>query len=331
MIGVAIVGMGSRGMRVVELLRRQSQLRVVCGVEPDRQRRAAVVASESFPVGDQLEVALSDPAVHAVILTTPHSGHEDQVAQAARAGTHVFCEKPLGMTRESALRSVEACTRAKVVLGLGHERRFEPPMLELRRMIARGDLGTLLQVEANFSHDELVGSDKESWWRSPREAPAAGMTGPGIHLLDLCVSMLGEADRVVAHSATLATEMPAGDAIAALIRFRSGATAYVSAMLATPFVSRFQVFGSRGWAEIRGRGPGDARHGWAMTIRPAGGRPRVRRYPSADAALTNLQAFANAVEGLVPYPIRQVEMINSVAVMEAIFISTARGGAVVEV
>jgi predicted dehydrogenase len=331
MIGVAIVGLGTRGRRVVEILRRQSQLRIVCGVEPDPRRGAALAASERFPITDRLEAVLGDPAVQAVILATPHSSHEEQVARAARAGKHVFCEKPLGMTKESAVRSVEACSRARVVLGLGHERRFEPPMLELRRMIARGDLGTLLQVEANFSHDEMVGSDKQSWWRSPSEAPAAGMTGPGIHLLDLCVSLLGEADRVLAYSATLATDMPAGDAMAALVRFKSGATAYISAMLATPFVSRFQVFGSRGWTEIRARECAGSRQAWTMTTYLAGGRPRLRRYPSADAALTNLQAFANAVEGLVPYPIKQAEMISSVAAMEAIFVSSARGGAVVAV
>ena len=329
MIGVAIVGLGSRGRHVIRMLERQSQLQLVCGVDVDPDRGANTAAR--IPVTDRLDVVLANPAVQAVILATPHSLHEEQVTRAARAGKHVFCEKPLGMSRESALRSVNACSTAKVVLGVGHERRFEPPVLELRRMIARADLGTLLQVEANFSHDEMVGSDKQSWWRSPSEAPAAGMTGPGIHLLDLCVSILGEADRVVAHSETLATEMPAGDAMAALLRFKSGATAYISTILATPFVSRFQVFGSRGWVEIRDGKRDEPHQGWAMTTCLAGGHPEVREYPAADAALMNLKAFANAVEGLVPYPIQHSDMVNSVAAMEAIFVSAAGGGTVVAV
>jgi predicted dehydrogenase len=86
----------------------------------------------------------------------PHSLHEAQVVSAAEAGKHVFVEKPLALSRDSAMRALRACNLAGVVLGLGHERRFEPPIIELRRLATSGTLGTLLQAEANFSHDRFL-------------------------------------------------------------------------------------------------------------------------------------------------------------------------------
>ncbi|WP_289460261.1 Gfo/Idh/MocA family protein, partial [Klebsiella pneumoniae] len=73
---------------------------------------------------DYAEV-LADPSIDAVILTTPNSLHTAQVAAAARAGKHVFCEKPLALTQAEAAASVAICAKHGVQLGLGHERRFE--------------------------------------------------------------------------------------------------------------------------------------------------------------------------------------------------------------
>jgi predicted dehydrogenase len=75
----------------------------------------------------------------------------------------VFCEKPLALTRADARRAIEACNAKGVVLGVGHERRFEPPTLDLRRRVETGELGTLLQIEANFSQDKFLTLPAGNW------------------------------------------------------------------------------------------------------------------------------------------------------------------------
>src|SRR5690606_37671132 len=143
---------------------------------------------------------LNDPAIDAVILCTPHSLHTQQVAAVAAAGKHVFCEKPLALTQAEARQSVEACRNANVVLGIGHERRFEPAAVEVRRMVREGLLGTIMHVEANFSHDKLANVQDTDWRASSVDAPAAGMTAMGIHLTDLYLDLFGPITEVFAQT-----------------------------------------------------------------------------------------------------------------------------------
>jgi predicted dehydrogenase len=332
MLKVAIVGLGWWGRIMTTLItRHSSRLKVVRLVDSNLAAAREVGTELQIPASSQLDDALHDPEVAAVILATPHSFHEEQIAAAARAGKHVFCEKPLGLSLESVSRSVAGCRRAQVVLGVGHERRFEEPILDLWALLDAGELGTPLQIEANFSHDRFVGLSKANWRLSHSEAPAAGMTGPGIHLLDLAVWLLGPAQSTVAHVATLATDLPCGDTLSALVRHTSGATTYLSATLATPFVARFALFGSRGWVEIRDKAHVENPQGWRV-IRQLAGRPLEEMdYAPTQAVLANLEAFAAAVAGTRDYPVSHADMLATVAAMESVFQSTRSGGSPVDV
>jgi predicted dehydrogenase len=324
-IDAAVVGLGWWGKVLVQSLQGSSKMRIVRGVTPHPEAAQEFARAHAFPVTAQYTDVLRDRAVQAVILATPHSVHEEQVVLAARHGKHVFVEKPLALTRDGAVRAVQACNEAGVVLGQGLERRFEPPMVELRKLAGSGALGTLLQIEANFSHDRFLALARDNWRLSPKEAPAGGMTATGIHLLDLAVSLLGPAQEVHAESRALASDLPAGDSLAVLVRFRTGATAYISVMLATPFISRFALFGSKGWIELRDKAHPAAPEGWIMTRCMQGGKPETIECPVAQPVRANLEAFADAVAGGADYPIKHDEMIATVCALEAIVRSAERG------
>ena len=68
--------------------------------------------------------------VEAVILATPHSLHSEQIDRAVAARKHIFSEKPLALTKKGAEIAVEACAKYQLVLGMGHERRSDPPWLK---------------------------------------------------------------------------------------------------------------------------------------------------------------------------------------------------------
>ena len=76
------------------------------------------------------------------------------------------------------------------------------------------------------------------------------MTATGIHLTDLATALLGKPRDLRVSCESLSSKIPQGDTTSVHIRFRSGGTAYVSASLAMPFVSRFAVYGSRGRIDI---------------------------------------------------------------------------------
>ena len=324
MLNVAVVGLGWWGRVVVRLLENNPKLRVLIGV--DTAAEAAGFARErNIALSGDYEGALKDSQIHAVVLCTPHSLHAEQIVQAANARRHVFCEKPLSLTRADVLRAVAACNANNVVLAVGHEKRFEPPIQELIRLARSGELGTLLQIEANFSQDKFLSLPADNWRLSSKEAPAGPMTATGIHLLDLSVALLGPAERAFASVRQLGSQLVNGDTLGVLVSFRSGANALLSAMLATPFIGRFAVFGNRGWVEVRDKAHPEAPEGWTLTHCARGGKSQTREYPPARAVLANLEAFADAVEGRAPYPVPQEQMVANISALEAVSRSAASG------
>jgi predicted dehydrogenase len=324
MLNVAVVGLGWWGRIIVDLLSGGEKLRVI-RVADTSPAGEAFAAERDIAFSSSFEHVLRDPAVHAVILCTPHTQHTDQIVAAAMAGKHVFCEKPLSMTRADVLRALAAVESAGVALAVGHEKRFEPPIMEVMRLVKAGTLGTPLQIEANFSQDKFLALSQDNWRLSGKESPAGPMTATGIHLLDLAVGVFGEADTVHASVKQLGSPLTNGDTLAALVTFRRGGHALISAILATPFVGRFAVFGSQGWAEVRDKTHPEAPEGWTLTTCLRGERAVSVDMPPAPAVLHNLEAFADAATGRAPYPVPREQMIANVSALEAIFRSAASG------
>jgi predicted dehydrogenase len=316
-LGIAVIGLGWWGRVIVPLARSSTKLRVVAVADPD-PAAAEFARQQDSPLRTYDEV-LQDRQVQGVVLCTPHTLHTDQIVRAANAGKHVFCEKPLSLSRKDVLLAVRACNESRVVLAVGHEKRFEPPIQELMRMVKAGELGTPLQIEANFVQDKFLSLPPDNWRLSAKEAPAGPMTATGIHLLDLSIGVMGPAERVLASVRTLGSELRNGDTLGILVSFRSGANALLSAILATPFDGRFAVYGSKGWAEVRDKAHPESPRGWTLTTHLRGGEKQTRDYPPARAVLSNLEAFADAAAGSAPYPVPQAEMIANVSALEAIF------------
>ena len=324
-LGVAVVGLGWWGRIIVGLLKGSSKFRVLKGVDLNPGEAAAFAREHDLALTSGFEEVLRDPRIRAVILCTPHSQHCDQIVRAASAGKHVFCEKPLALSRADARKAVAACNANGVTLAVGHERRFEPPILEVQRLAASGELGALLQIEANFSQDKFLALPEGNWRTSATDAPAGPMTATGVHLLDLSIGLLGPAERVYASVRQLGSRLANGDTLGVLVSFKSGAQALISAMLATPFVGRFAVFGNKGWVEVRDKAHPESPEGWTLTKCLREGRPQSVEYPAANAVLVNLEAFADAAAGRAPYPVPQEQMIANVSALEAVFRSAASG------
>ncbi|HEV3008280.1 MAG TPA: Gfo/Idh/MocA family oxidoreductase, partial [Burkholderiales bacterium] len=215
-LGVAVVGLGWWGRIIVPLLKTSAKLKVVTAVDP-APAGADFAKSQGLPYRASLDEALKDPAVQGVVLCTPHTQHTEQIIAAASAEKHVFCEKPLSLSRSDVLRAVKACNDNKVALAVGHEKRFEPPVQELVRAAKAGELGTLLQIEANFSQDKFLSLTPDNWRMSEKEAPAGPMTATGIHLLDLSVGLLGPAQHVFAKVRQLGSRLTNGDTLGVFV------------------------------------------------------------------------------------------------------------------
>ena len=317
MLNAAIIGLGWWGKNIVAAIQGKSaKLRFVHGVTKEFDAALPIAEANGFTLSDDLEKALADKRVEAIVLATPHSLHTDQIVRVAKAGKPVFCEKPLALKRADAERSVAACVQGGVLLGLGTNKRFWPSMVELRRVAASGVLGRLMMIEGHYSN-ENSGLHFSAWRDSPGESPGGGMTGTGIHLLDAFVSLAGPVAEVNARLITRREGPDPRDAISTTFTFASGLPGYFGAVRASPVYWRVHLFGDEGSAEALGE--------TQLVLRSRGGKAEVRDFPKVDSLRAELDAFADACAGRAPYPIKPQEMVDVVAAFEAIIQSMDTG------
>ena len=310
MIKAAIVGLGWWGKNIADAVQgKSSKLQFVHGVTQELDATRDYAKAKGFRLSATLEEALADPEVQAVVLATPHSLHADQVVQVARAGKAVFCEKPLSLTRADAQRAVDACKTAGVPLGVGQNKRFWPSTVEMRRVIASGALGRIMHVEGHYSNEHS--SKFFAPWRDlPSETPGAGMTGTGIHILDAFANIAGPAEKITAQFIAHREGADPRDTVSVLFKFRNGISGFLGAVRASPLYFRIHVFGDEGSVE--------ALDETRTIIRLKGGKTEVKDFPKIDSIRAEIDAFADAVAGVAPYPITTTEMVNTIASFEAI-------------
>lgn len=326
MVNAAVIGLGWWGRKVIGDLQGSPHIRVCLGIDPSPVGRDAVGAM-GVRTSTDFGHALADGSVDAVILCTPHKFHAEQIVAAAQAGKHVFCEKPLTTTGVEARKAIEAVTAAGVQLGIGHEKRFEPAVVRLRRMCAAGDLGTPLVFEGNFSQDKFLDLPPDNWRLSDIDAPVGPLSATGIHLVDLAIALFGRPVEVWARLSTLATGFANGDTLTITMGFPGGQTALITSILTTPFAGRVMVLGSRGWVEIRDRNHPELPQGWDVTTVHRGAEPVTTFQPPHASVRANIEQFARAASGETTYPVTLEEMLANVETFEAITRS-ARSGSV---
>ena len=176
-------------------------------------------------------------------------------------------------------------------------------MLALKEEIDKQALGTIMHAEAAFSHDKLINVPKGDWRTQKAVAPAAGMTGMGIHLTDLLISFFGRVETVQSMTASRTLGWETGDVVTVQLGFEAGMTATLSAILHTPHFIRMHVFGSEKWIEVLNDSHPDTPDGIVRVLTAKTGHPiEQKEYPWSDAVTANLEAFAAAAQGLAPYP-----------------------------
>lgn len=320
MVNAAIVGVGRWGQRLIDSTSAPPAraIRFTHAVARTPENAHNFCEKHGLRLSSHLDGVLTDPSVAAIVLATPHSQHAEQVMKVARSGKHVFIEKPFTLDLASAVRAADACRRAGVVLALGHNRRFLPAMAKIKRLVASGELGEILHLEGAFSGNFGLGYQPGIWRATREESPAGGMTAMGIHIIDAFIHLAGvvRAVRCESHRKVLTVDLD--DTTSAFLRFESGATGYLSTLTATGRMVRVQVFGTKGWAHLLDH--------HILETSDIDGRVTRQEFPPTDIERSELEAFAEAVEGKAPYPVPVAEVLHGIAVMEATFRSAVRDG-----
>jgi predicted dehydrogenase len=173
-------------------------------------------------------------------------------------------------------------------------------------------------VEGNFSQDLFLKLPPDNWRLSKTINPAGPLSATGIHMVDLSIALLGRPTSVWARLGQLGSHFENGDTLAITIGFENGATALLGAVLATPFMGRLALLGSKGWMEIRDRSHPQNSTGWDVTRVLKDAEPVTDFFGPHPAVRANLEAFGRAVAGQAAYPVTKDEMLSNVRSFEAI-------------
>jgi len=149
-INVAVIGAGRAGMIHAHNFRKSvPYARLAAVVDPNEA--AAEQASKELGIdkwyADYRE-ALKDDAIDAVVVVTPTIYHRDIVVDAARAGKHVLCEKPMAMNAEECESMIEAAREAKVNLQIAFMRRFDASFQDAKARVEQGEIGELVLIRS---------------------------------------------------------------------------------------------------------------------------------------------------------------------------------------
>lgn len=259
-IGVAVAGFGWMGrvhtQAYARVLHHFPQLTVapqlvsVADEVPGRAEEAAAQFGFAGATRDWRELA-ADPSVQAVSIAAPNFLHREIGVAMARAGKHIWIEKPVGLTTADAKEVADAVSSAGVQGTVGFNYRNAPAVAAARELITAGELGSITHARFRFFSDYAAHPEGALSWRFERERGGSGVLGDlASHGIDLARYLLGDVTELVSDTATFLTQRarPTGatsgharasggemgpveneDYVSSLVRFASGARGTIEA------------------------------------------------------------------------------------------------------
>jgi myo-inositol 2-dehydrogenase / D-chiro-inositol 1-dehydrogenase len=246
--------------------------------------------------------AINAPEVDAVIIASSTDTHAPFIIDAARAGKHIFCEKPIAAELSTIDEALAAVKAAGVKLQIGFNRRFDASFLRIKQAIANGEIGTphLLHIIS----------------RDPAPPPIEYVKVSGgiffdmtIHDFDMARYLFGDVEEIYAAGAVLVNPEigKAGDIDTAMItlKFSNGAIGTIdnSRKAVYGYDQRVEAFGSKGSASNINLYPDAVTISNAETVRQASLPMNFFLERYMGSYVRELQDFVNAVEDDKPVPV----------------------------
>jgi predicted dehydrogenase len=217
----------------VNRLNRRKDVKVKSVWDHDRaraERRAKELGAEV--VGD-VNAIWSDPEIEGVVICSETNRHHGLVLAAAKAGKHMFVEKPLGISAAESREMAGAIDQANLLFTTGYFMRTDPKHLFLKEEIAKGNFGKITRARGSNCHSGSLGGWFDSEWRwmaDPKQAGVGAFGDLGTHKLDILMWLLGDVEAATADIKVVTGRYDDCDESGeGLIRFANGITGTLAA------------------------------------------------------------------------------------------------------
>lgn len=228
------------------------ELTAVCDIRPEAMEKFAKEAGVTDCYSDYSEM-LQKADIDAVDICTIHDQHEPQVLAAAAAGKQVFLEKPMAVTLQQCKNMVDATNKAGVTFMVGHDLRYMPNTLAIKKSIEAGELGkirvTRCVLVSNMASATSGGYQLGSWLNDPKRAGGGLMISGMIHQIDLLRYYVGDVKAVNAISRSVHNTNGAEEYACATLEFENGAIGdamIIGSSTRSPFGAQYMLFGDEG-------------------------------------------------------------------------------------
>ena len=320
---VACIGMGWWSDVLADAIVRSGKLKIVACYTRSVDKRAAFAAKYGCRDASSYEEILADPAIEAIINTTPNDAHLSTTSAAATAGKHVFLDKPIANTVSEGRAITQACAKAGVLLGLGYQRRREVQFRWIRHQIDQGPFGQLVNAEANISRDRLGKIDLSSWRYQAAGMPGGVMLQIGIHYADVLEYLLGPIKAVSGRLVQLVLPGDNPDVASLIFEHESGALSTLNASYASASEHYLMnIYGKEATAYY------DTHNGLRLLKRSTD-CPVAIACDANDTIVEQLEEFAGAVRGRGRPEVGGEYATTSLAVIRAGIVSAREGRRVV--
>jgi predicted dehydrogenase len=251
-MNVVIVGCGLVGRKRADAL---GEHKLFAAVDADLKRACEVAgAHPGARVGADWREAVTDPAVDAVIVCTPHDLLAPVALAAAQSGKHVLIEKPGARTPAELAPILHEAAERRVCVKVGFNHRFHPSVQKAMQYVQEGAIGPLMFVRGRYGHGGRVGYERE--WRADRAVSGGGeLLDQGMHLIDLARWFLGDFVKIEGFTHTYFWNMAVDDNAFLLLRTAADQVAWLHVSWTEwKNTFSFEIYGKTGKLHIEGLG-----------------------------------------------------------------------------
>lgn len=192
---------------------------------------------------------LRDSEVDAVSVCVPSGVHGEVVIAAARAGKHVFCEKPIEVTEEKMNEMIRVVESADVKVQCVFQLRIRKASQKVKEALESGVFGKVLMASAYLKYYRSPEYYKSAGWRATWEYDGGGcLMNQGIHGVDLIAWLMGGIKKISAFTRTQLHDIAVEDAAVAAVEFANGAVGVIEgSTCCQPAQShRFEIYCEKG-------------------------------------------------------------------------------------
>lgn len=308
------IGYGNFAERLAARVSAHSDTDILAYFHPDRTKAIQRFGSKAEW---NLEGSLNDPEIDIVFITTPNDRHAEYIKAALSHRKHIFVEKPITAAMADALELLPQLRNNKNIFMVGHNMRRKKEIRKIKSIISGGIIGDVVSVYTNSSKGVAFDLDGKNWRSDITRHREGPLITVGIHLIDVLHYLMGPVDSVSAVIKNISRKTEAPDSNAILLKFESGATAFLEANYNTPSEELICVYGTEGSIYLNRN---------SLHLRTGRDKNRIPSdpVPVVIAGNTNtleeeLNEFFSAVERGTAVETGYQEALNALAVVEACF------------